>query len=439
MIYFNNKKYLGQIPLRTIDYTPHSEYNYLYFQSCVDDNRLCLHVPNSFSLEFDISTDGTNWDYWTPETGETDNMFVSEFAHAYDVVFIRATNTNTWAGSSGSNNCVRFTLDRNFKCGGSVMSLLNKYASGKTISSTYQFAYLFSNCANLMTAPELPATALSTYCYTRMFEDCTSLKTAPELPCKSLTNYCYYYMFGNCKSLIKAPELPATTLATYCYFGMFYGCTNLTTVQSALPATTLATYCYGSMFKSCENLTTAPLLPAKSILGRSYANMFEDCTKLTNVQSAIPATNIAINGCRYMFHGCTSLTTAPKISATTIATQCFQYMFQDCTNLTTAPDILPAKTLTGYCYNYMFDGCRNLITSPILPASQLTGSYCYQGMFRNCAKLNYVIVSATTWNSTNASSWLYGVSSTGDFYCPSSLTITSGTNGKPTNWTRHNI
>ena len=72
-------------------------------------------------------------------------------------------------------------------------------------------------------------------------------------PPTTLADYCYYFMFYNCTNLTTAPELPATTLANGCYMSMFNGCTSLTTAPE-LPATTLASFCYDSMFSDCTSL-----------------------------------------------------------------------------------------------------------------------------------------------------------------------------------------
>lgn len=88
---------------------------------------------------------------------------------------------------------------------------------------------------------------------------------------------------------------------------------------------------------------------------------------------------------RFMFFGCTSLTTAPVLPATTLAMGCYSYMFRDCTSLTTAP-VLPATTLAGSCYNGMFRDCTSLTTAPELPATTLT-NYCYCEMFYGCTNI----------------------------------------------------
>ena len=78
----------------------------------------------------------------------------------------------------------------------------------------------------------LPATQLKEYGYDYMFKNCYNLITAPELPAKSMLAYCYRGMFENCYNLITAPELPATSVPyAYSYSGMFRGCSKLNYIK----------------------------------------------------------------------------------------------------------------------------------------------------------------------------------------------------------------
>lgn len=195
---------------------------------------------------------------------------------------------------------------------------------------------------------------------------------------------CYVKMFMDCTALIQAPELPATTLGIMSYESMFWGCTALVQAPD-LAATNLAYLCCGSMFQECTALTKTGLLPATKLSGYCYNQMFQ---------------------------GCTALTQAPS---------------------------LPATTLADSCYTFMFYKCSNLKQAPLLPATELI-SNCYKGMFRDCTNLTYVKCLATTIPATNCTSdWLNNVSPTGDFYTPASTTWTSGANGIPTGWIRHDI
>ncbi len=100
------------------------------------------------------------------------------------------------------------------------------------------------------------ATNLANACFFRMFQDCADLTSAPDMPAASVGTNCCHSMYRGCTSLASAPAvLPATTLGSSCYKELFYGCTSLTTAP-ALPATTLADECYGWMFYQCSRLTS---------------------------------------------------------------------------------------------------------------------------------------------------------------------------------------
>lgn len=170
-------------------------------------------------------------------------------------------------------------------------------------------------------------------------------------------------------------------------------------------------YCYKSMFYHCTSLIQAPELPATTLAASCYS---------------------------IMFVGCTSLNQAPALPATTLAESCYSSMFNSCASLTQAPE-LPATTLTYNCYHQMFSSCTSLTQVPELPAKQLSEE-CYYGMFYRCAKLNYVKCLATDTTARNCTRlWLYGVSSTGDFYTPAATNWTTGKDGIPSGWTRHDI
>ena len=112
-------------------------------------------------------------------------------------------------------------------CSGNIQTLLDWENPPTAINTANCYREMFYECANLTTAPELPATTLANNCYHEMFYGCTNLTTTPELPATTLAQHCYHSMFLNCKNLTTVPELPATTLVTYCYYNMFYGCTKL--------------------------------------------------------------------------------------------------------------------------------------------------------------------------------------------------------------------
>lgn len=299
---------------------------------------LAFSSPSSFTLAVNdatkhwdgtlkYSTDASTWSTWDGTT-----TLSSATSGSDNVLYLVGTGNTVITGNSDKYGWVLTGSD--IACSGNIETLLDyatAQAGGHPTMAKYCYQYMFKNCANLTTAPTLPATTLAVYCYASMFYGCTSLTQAPALPATTLADYCYQYMFRACTNLTQAPALPATTLVRSCYLGMFRSCTSLTTAP-ALPATTLADYCYQYMFQKCTNLTTAPALPAKRLAVYCYYQMF---------------------------NGCTSLTNAPALSATTLANCCYTQMFQDCTSLTQAP-ALPAKRLAQQCYQGIFWGCTSL-------------------------------------------------------------------------------
>ena len=130
-----------------------------------------------------------------------------------------------------------------------------------------------------------------------MFCDCSNLLSAPELPAMTMGKGCYLGMFMNCTSLIIAPDLPSTKLSRGCYSAMFAGCESMTSAMTSLPATTLVDSCYYGMFSGCTSLTKAPKIKGR-LFGNgggfrreiSYsssaccAEMFSNCSLLNEIE-----------------------------------------------------------------------------------------------------------------------------------------------------------
>lgn len=223
--------------------------NYLTFTAVESDATFSFHNGyNIKGLSIQYSTDGSIWDNLVFDQTYTIAEGTSYyFKGENDAICQRSLSHDV-------SNCFVIPSGK-IKASGSVMSLLDGDGTSTTISQEYCFWGLFRSCANLIQAPELPATTLTSACYAIMFWGCTSLVTAPELPATTLADNCYINMFQDCTSLVNAPELPATTLAPFCYAAMFQGCTSLTKAPE-LPATEWGdTYnCYQYMFYNCSNL-----------------------------------------------------------------------------------------------------------------------------------------------------------------------------------------
>lgn len=223
---------------------------------------------------------------------------------------------------------------------------------------------------------------------------------------------------GNPMSLIYGDNFIGQTSLSekdYAFSSLFSSCLKLVSAQNlVLNSTTLSIGCYKYMFSGCTSLTTAPSLSAATTLvDDCYYGMFADCTSLINAPE-IPATTVAMSCCLGMFTNCRNLVKAPsKLHATTLANGCYALMFADCTSLTTAP-ILPAATLAADCYWQMFMGCTSLNNITCL-ATDISAEYC-------------------------TSEWVAGVGSSGTFTKAASMNDWNryGTSGIPEGWSVQN-
>ena len=145
---------------------------------------------------------------------------------------IEYTNGNGWKTWDGSaiasgeienHHCIYLRGTGNSKITGAFSSSAKWHISGTNISCNGDIDLLL----DYSTVKSGNRPSMATRCYAYLFSGCTSLTTAPSLPATTLTNYCYFYMFSDCTSLTTAPSLPATMLAINCYFAMFYDCKKI--------------------------------------------------------------------------------------------------------------------------------------------------------------------------------------------------------------------
>ncbi|MGM9768561.1 MAG: hypothetical protein ACI3Z0_08875 [Candidatus Cryptobacteroides sp.] len=154
---------------------------------------------------------------------------------------------------------ISFGNDVPVSCHGDIRTLVDYKNYETANTSNVRFCNLFSDCIQLTSAPELPATDLATKCYIYMFYGCKSLETAPALPATILADYCYACMFADCTALTKTPVLPDAQLAYGCYFEMFSRCSNLSKVWiKAKPSFTDETE---AVYPSCVDHDKPPHMP----------------------------------------------------------------------------------------------------------------------------------------------------------------------------------
>ena len=166
-------------------------YSTLTFVASGESSVTLVKVGEPFDISLEYSMDGKNWKLYT--IGET--IFLLD-----DKLSFRAEESGNKRFSKGDDNYYQFVFSGEIAARGSIMSLLDR-SDRKNVIPSYAFYSLFSDCAGLTEAPELPSTKLASNCYFRMFEDCTSLTIAPVLPATNLAEGCYMQMFVGCKSL----------------------------------------------------------------------------------------------------------------------------------------------------------------------------------------------------------------------------------------------
>lgn len=264
------------------------------------------------------------------------------------------------------------------------------------------------------------------------------IESTGNIPLGNFISTGKYKLEGNIMSLVYGDECNGKTDLTnrdFVFRNLFSADTNVVdAVNLLMPATTLSDGCYGFMFLGCTSLKSTPKLPATNLAAKCYQYMFYGCSSL-EFGPELAATELKNLCYKEMFFKCSSLKVAPILNATTLAERCYYNMFGSCTLLTVAPE-LPATQLAEGCYSGMFGGCTSLTTAPDLLALTLV-SECYSSMFRGCGSLNYVkALFITTPSDTYTKYWLFQVSSSGTFVKNSAATWdVTGTNAVPSNWT----
>lgn len=170
----------------------------------------------------EVSYDKVNWE----------NIAAQQHYLQYgqERMYVRGVNTTI---DSDEHFAINSSLgsDSRIKIYGNLMSLIygDDFIGKYTMYDNTKFVKLFTNSNAIADASGLIMSIqeLKPYCYQEMFSNCVNLVKAPELPSQSLAEHCYQNMFAGCTSLTKAPQLPARNLQPSCYSNMFDGCESL--------------------------------------------------------------------------------------------------------------------------------------------------------------------------------------------------------------------
>ena len=155
--------------------------------TCSDPNGATVSMTQTLGnnsgvnvVDMKYSTDGTNWNNWThtdvTENDSTTYTFNTISLNEGDKVYFKGDNSTGLGYTTSNTGNARFVLNGNLGASGNVMSLLydDDFQEYNSVPNN-GLSSLFTGCASLTTAPELPATTLGNWCYSRMFQGCTSL------------------------------------------------------------------------------------------------------------------------------------------------------------------------------------------------------------------------------------------------------------------------
>ena len=253
----------------------------------IEDMPTTLYIrePGYLKASNGTVTYNRNGEGWVTVTMSGENAYPITVIEG-DVVELGPT-TATFSGSTAY-----------FDLYGNALSMAYEDWQDRTVLDKERAFYSRFRWTNVVNASAFTLgaeTITGAYAAEQMFEDCHSLLSAPQLPATALSDGSYAAMFAFCHSLEKTPELPASQLAVWCYQNMFQVCTSLVDAGDELPATTLADYCYYAMFSQCSNLERAPMLPAEALVQGCYFSMFQRCSKLNYITCL--ATNTGASQC----------------------------------------------------------------------------------------------------------------------------------------------
>lgn len=193
---------------------------------------------------------------------------------------------------SAKNNCYYM-----FKGCSSLATVHKLYVTNVGENSCRE---MYMECTSLKNIPSdmlTLATTVGQNGCNGMFSGCTSLENTTNIGTTTTAYAAFAYMYRNCASLLSTPnELPATTLSGSCYRQMFYGCTSITEAP-VLPALTLANQAYQEMFDGCTHLAKIKMMAtnisATNCLANWVRNVASTGTFIKNVDATWTTTGVS--------------------------------------------------------------------------------------------------------------------------------------------------
>lgn len=185
---------------------------------------------------------------------------------------------------TGGGNTLKNLLDATKSCyylfseyrGTSVDDLIQP----NDTENVTNMSYMFYNCANLTTVPQLDTSKVTNM--GDMFYQCDRLTAIPLLNTSNVTSMSV--MFYNCSNLTTVPQLNTSNITDMA--SMFCNCNSLTAVP-LLDTAKVKTM--SQMFWNCNNLQTVPAFDCSNVTNMN--NIFASCSSL----KSILMTNIGVS------------------------------------------------------------------------------------------------------------------------------------------------
>lgn len=277
---------------------------------------------SDLSLYFEVSYDGVNWTNYRCDQFPTVQLAEGES------LYVRGSNDHLnnakyifhWDGyplhSYGEtviNSGVSFTGRGAFNVFGDISSLV---ADGAELTDGC-FAYLFAGSPIRKSPSFLKYDVLGDFACMSTFYDCANLLTAPELPATDIGRGAYMNMFSQCTYMRTGPSiLPARVqhiVGGGEYSHMFSGCSRMTTGPSNIllrsgPGGAQSATFYG-VFTQCSALSSPVRIqydavgtqvePPPNSLGSPcnvFTRAFSGCRSLTDIELHIPSWGPLLKG-----------------------------------------------------------------------------------------------------------------------------------------------
>ena len=207
--------------------------------------------PRTRYLTFDALEDGTfsftktgsgNDIQYSKDNGTTWTTLVS-----YETINVVAGDKVMWKSTilpKTDYGIGFFSSSGKFNVTGNIMSMLYGDDFEDKVDLTgknYAFRKLFHNCSGIVDASNLilPATTLAPQCYYSIFSECINLIAAPELPATTLKASCYSDMFMSCGRLKNIVMLATDISASNCLTNWVYNIASTGTFTKAASMTSL--------------------------------------------------------------------------------------------------------------------------------------------------------------------------------------------------------